>query len=74
MQVASTEKYAGDEEDQEIGTNLKRSPLREGPNCSHTPTDYRHTDKHLKLVMAPIALNCTRQSRAPGIDRCAPEN
>ncbi len=24
--------------------------------------------------MAPIALNCTRQSRAPNIDTCAPEN
>ena len=32
MQFASTEKYAGDEEDQERGTNLKRPPLREGPN------------------------------------------
>ncbi len=32
-------------------------------NYPPTPTDYRHTDKHLRLVMAPIALNCTRQSR-----------
>ena len=39
----------------------------------HTPTNYRHTDKHLRLVMTPIALYCTRQSRAPNIDRCAPE-
>ncbi len=37
-----------------------RPHLRKYP---HTPTDYRHTDKHLGLVMAPIALNCTRQSR-----------
>ena len=29
----------------------------------HTPTGYSHTDKHLRLVMTPIALNCTRQSR-----------
>ncbi len=27
----------------------------------HTPTDYRHTDKHLWLVMTLIALCCTRQ-------------
>ncbi len=32
------------------------------------------SDKHLRLVMTPIALNCTRQSRAPNIDRCVPEN
>ena len=43
-------------------------------NYPHTPTHYRHTNKHLRLVMAPIALNCTRQSRAPNIDRFAPEN
>ncbi len=28
-------------------------------NYSHTPTNYRHTDKHLKLVMTPIALYCS---------------
>ncbi len=39
----------------------------------HLPTDYRHTDKHLKLVMALIALCCTRQSRATNIDRCMQE-
>ncbi len=39
----------------------------------HTPTDDRHTDKHLRLVVTLIALCCTRQSRAPNIDRCAPE-
>ncbi len=38
-----------------------------------THTAYRHTDKHLRLVMTCIALCCTRQSRAPNIDRCAPE-
>ncbi len=27
-------------------------------NYPHTPTDYRHTNKHLRLVMTPIALNC----------------
>ena len=32
-------------------------------NYPHTPTDYRHTDKHLRLVMVLIALYCTRQSR-----------
>ncbi len=42
-------------------------------NYPHTPTDYRHTDKHLRLLMPPIAPNCTRQSRAPNIDHCAPE-
>ncbi len=31
-------------------------------NYPHTPTDYGHTDKHLRLVMAPIALNCSRES------------
>ncbi len=31
----------------------------------YMPTDYRHTDKHLRLVMTPIAICCTRQSRAP---------
>ncbi len=40
-------------------------------NYPHTPTDYRHTDEHLRLIMTPIALCCTRQSRAPNIDRCA---
>ncbi len=39
----------------------------------HTPTDYRHTDKHLRLVMTPIALCFTLQSRALNIDRWAPE-
>ncbi len=43
-------------------------------NYPHTQTDSRHTDKLLRLVMAPNALNCTRQSRAPNIDCCAPEN
>ncbi len=28
-------------------------------------TDYRHTDKHLRLVMVLIALYCTRQSQTP---------
>ncbi len=35
----------------------------------HMPTDYRHIDKHLRLVMTPIGVCCTRQSRAPSIDR-----
>ena len=39
----------------------------------HTPPDYRHTDKHLRLVMTFIALCCTRQSWAPNIDCCVPE-
>ncbi len=43
-------------------------------NYPHTPTNYRHTDKHLTLVMTPNALCCTRQSRTRNIDRCAPEN
>ncbi len=42
-------------------------------NYPHTRTDDRHTYQHLRLAMAPIALYCTRQSRAPNIDRCAPE-
>ncbi len=41
-----------------------RPLLRDYPQ---TPT-YRHTDKHLRLVMTLIALCCTRQSRAPNID------
>ncbi len=36
-------------------------------NYPHTPTDSRHPDKHLRLVMAPNALNCTRKSRAPNL-------
>ncbi len=28
----------------------------------YTPPDYRHTDKHLRLVMTPNALCCTRQT------------
>ncbi len=39
----------------------------------HTPTDYRHIDKHLRLIITPIALCCTRQSCAPNIDCCTPE-
>ncbi len=35
----------------------------------HTLTDYRHTDKHLRLVIIPVALCCTRQSRAPSAMR-----
>ena len=35
----------------------------------HRPTDYRHTDKHLRLEMTLIALYCTQQSRAPNIDQ-----
>ncbi len=42
-------------------------------NYPHTPASYRHTDKHIGLVMTPIALFCTRQNRAPNIDRYAPE-
>ncbi len=32
-------------------------------NYPPTPTDYRHTDNHLRLVMVVVALCCTRQSR-----------
>ena len=39
----------------------------------YKPPDYRHTDKYLRLVITPIALCCTQQSRAPNIDRCTPE-
>ena len=41
-------------------------------NYSHLHTDYRHTDKHLRLVMGIVALYCTQQSQAPNIGRCAP--
>ena len=34
-------------------------------NYPHAPTDYRHTVKHLRLVMTLTALCCTRQSRSP---------
>ncbi len=33
-------------------------------NYQPTPTDYQHTDNHLRLVMVVVALCCTRQSRA----------
>ncbi len=42
-------------------------------NYPHTPTDYRHTDNHLRLLTVVVAPCCTRQSRAPNIDRCVPE-
>ncbi len=42
-------------------------------NYLHTPTDYRHTEKHLRLVMRVVTLCCTRQSRASYFDRCVPE-
>ncbi len=38
-------------------------------NFHVTLTDYRHTDKHLRLVMSLVALCWTRQSRAPIINR-----
>ena len=51
MQFASTEKCAGDEEDQEIGTNLKRPPpLREGPNYSKCH-DFPVTGKCFETVV-----------------------
>ncbi len=34
-------------------------------NYPWTPTDFRHTDNHLRLVMVFVARCCTRQSRAP---------
>ena len=33
-------------------------------NYPQTPTDYKHTDNHLRLVMVVLVLYCTRQSRA----------
>ncbi len=42
-------------------------------NYPQTPTDCRHTDNHLRLVMVVVAHCCTRQSRAPNIDSCTPE-
>ncbi len=39
------------------------------PHPRNYPTDYRHTDKYLRLVMPLITLYCTRQSRAPNNDR-----
>ena len=42
-------------------------------NYPDTPTDYSHTDKHLRLIMGAVAHCCTRQSRAPNIDHCTPE-
>ena len=57
-----------------IGLTLKlkadRPHLR---NYPHVPTDYRHTDKHLRLVIwLCFADRCTRQSGAPNIDSCVP--
>ena len=34
-------------------------------NYQHMPTNYRHTDKHLRLVMTLIALSCTRLKPSP---------
>ncbi len=42
-------------------------------NYPHTPTDYRQTDNHLRLLTVVVAPCCTRQSRAPNIDRCTAE-
>ena len=42
-------------------------------NYPPTPTDYRHTDNHLRMEMVVVALCCTWHSRAPNIDRCVPE-
>ncbi len=42
-------------------------------NYPQMPTHYRHTDNHLRLVMVVVAHCCTRQSRVPNIDHCAPE-
>ena len=42
-------------------------------NYALTRTDYKHTYNHLRLGMVVVALCCTQQSRAPNIDRCAPE-
>ncbi len=43
-------------------------------NYPHTSTDYRHKNRLLRLVMTLAALCCTRQSRVPTIDCCAPKN
>ena len=60
-----------------FGSNI-RSKLkadRQHPHdYPHMPTNYKHADKHLRLVMILIALCCTQQSRAPNIDQCTPEN
>ncbi len=34
-------------------------------NYLHKPTDYRHTDNHVRLIMVVVALCCTWQSWAP---------
>ncbi len=57
-----------------LGQNYKLKADRRHPrDYPHMPTDNRHTDKHLRLVMTPIAVCCTRQSRDPSIDHCTPE-
>ncbi len=35
----------------------------------HMPTGYRHTDKHLRLVLTIIAFCCTQQSQDPRSNR-----
>ncbi len=50
-----------------VQLKANRLHLHDNP---HSPTDYRHTDKHLRLVMTLIALCCPRQNRTPNIDRC----
>ncbi len=42
-------------------------------NYLHTPTNYRHTDNYLRLVMVVVAPCCPRLFLAPNIDGCAPE-
>ncbi len=47
-----------------ISVHVKLKTDRPHPcDYPHMPTNYRHTDKHLRLVMTLIA---------PNIDRCAP--
>ncbi len=43
--------------------NLLKDDRPHRRNYLHTPTDYRHTDKHLGLVDVPIALYCEKGDR-----------
>ncbi len=54
--------------------HYKKKPIDRIHAIIRTRKIITDTDKHLRLVMTLIALDCTRQSRAPNFDRCTPEN
>ncbi len=60
--------------DRELGVIASHSKIKLEADQLPPPTDYRHTDNHLRVVMMVVPLDCcTLQSRAPKIDCCTPE-